>query len=379
MKTHAKIRAEMRISMNKKSASVLVLLFLTILLCFFYTQKQTDLSKDTLTLTDYKLNTYVSITIYDPDKEYVLKACMDLCDRYERIFSRTDPDSELYRLNQGLLPSSEDGYYTISEDLFAAIQTGRQYAHLSDNAFSVGMEPLTSLWNFTDKTGTIPSASDIDNALPLTDSHDILLKEPDQIAFRPSSGAISDDASVNYGMGIDLGGIAKGYIADKLKDYLLSEGIHDALISLGGNVLCLGNRQGSHEKNAYTIGIQKPFDPNGDAFALLTVQNTVDAPALSVVTSGTYQRYFEKDGQLYHHILDSTTGYPVSNNLASVTIITPSSTDADALSTTCFTLGLQKGLKLLKDLGYADGFFITNDGNYYYTDGFLEKYNVHFP
>lgn len=365
--------------MNKKNVSVLVLLFFAILLCFFYTQKQTDPSKDTLTITDYKLNTYVSITIYDPDKEYVLKACMDLCDRYERIFSRTDPDSELYRLNQGLLPRTEDGYYTISEDLFAAIQTGRQYALLSDNAFSVAMEPLTSLWNFTDQTGTIPSASDLEKALPLTDSQAILLKEPDQIAFLPPAGAISDVTSVHCGMGIDLGGIAKGYIADKLKDYLLSEGVHDALISLGGNVICLGNRQENHEKNAYTIGIQKPFDPNADALALLTIQNTEDTPAASVVTSGTYQRYFEKDGQLYHHILDSTTGYPVSNNLTSVTIITPSSTDADALSTTCFTLGLSKGLKLLKDLGYADGFFITSDGNYYYTDGFLEKYQVHFP
>lgn len=363
--------------MKSRIYAVVLLLILGALL--FFARRRPQDSKEALTITDYKLNTYVTVTIYDEEKEYVLEGCMELCDRYELIFSRTDPDSELYRLNHGLLPISEDGFYTVSDDLYQAVKLGKSYALLSDNAFSIGMEPLTSLWNFTDGSCKIPSDQQIRSALLLTDSRDILLKEPCFVSFLPDSAPYVNDTSVNYGMGIDLGGIAKGYIADRLKEYLLSEGVEDALLSLGGNVLCLGNRPGSHEKSAFTIGIEKPFDPDGSALALLTIDNTPQAPSCSVVTSGTYQRYFEKDGKLYHHILDSSTGYPVSNNLTSVTVITASSADADALSTTCFALGLTKGLELLNDLGYADGFFICEDGSYRCTDGFLEKYQVRFP
>lgn len=355
--------------MNKKIASVLILLLSAILLCFFYTDKQKDPQKDALTLTDYKLNTYVSITIYDTDKEYVLKECMDLCDHYEQIFSRTDPESELYQLNSGKLPRSKDGYYTVSKDLFTAIQTAKNYATLSENAFSVAMEPLTALWNFTDGKDNIPSFSEIKKVLPLTDSDDILLKEPDQVAFSQNDLPYTQGSPVNYGMGIDLGGIAKGYIADRLRDYLLSQDINSAIIYLGGNVLCLGQKNDS----PFIVGIEKPFDTNGGITALLEISDT------SVVTSGTYQRYFQKEDTIYHHLLDSTTGYPLSNGLTSVTVITDSSTNADALSTTCFSLGLEKGLQLLENLPDTDGFFITEDGTCYYTDGFLEKYHVAFP
>ena len=342
------------------------------LLFFFFTGRQNASYRDfSRTITDYKLNTYVSVTIYDKDKEHVLEECMKLCDKYEMIFSRTNTESELYKLNHGLLPLSADGYYTISPELFEVISIGKKYASLSDNAFSIAMEPLTHLWNFTDGTSMIPSDSAIKEALPLVNSEDILLKEPSQIAFCKDTVYTSGEP-VNHGMGLDLGAIAKGYIADKIKEYLLSENVDSALIYLGGNVLCIGDKPTKEEVLPFTVGIEKPFDVNSDAYALLKISNT------SVVTSGTYQRYFENDGHLYHHILDSTTGYPHTNGLTSVTIITSSSTDADALSTTCFSLGLKKGLALLESLENADGFFITETGEYYYTDGFLEKYGVVF-
>jgi thiamine biosynthesis lipoprotein len=167
-------------------------------------------------------------------------------------------------------------------------------------------------------------------------------------------------------MGIDLGAIAKGYIADKIKEYLISNDVNSALIYLGGNVLCIGEK----DTGAFKIGIEKPFDADGNPAAVVSVSDT------SIVTSGTYERYFEKDGNFYHHILDKNTGYPIENDLTAVTIITPVSADADALSTTCFSLGLEKGMELLESLDYADGFFITKDEECHYTKGFEEKYQL---
>ena len=351
--------------MKKRIYAVAAVLIFGLLLLFF-TGRQSNATDDVLTITDYKLNTYVSVTIYDKQKEYVLDECMKLCDKYELIFSRTNPASELYRLNNGLLPLSKDGYYTVSNELFDVVSIGKKYADLSDNAFSIAMEPLTSLWNFTDGTAHIPTGSEIADALPLVSSQDILLKEPCQIAFSKDGIIYTSGTPVNHGMGLDLGAIAKGYIADKLKEYLLSQNVNSALIYLGGNVLCVGSK----EAVPFSVGIEKPFDVNGNTATLLKITDT------SVVTSGTYQRYFEKDDMIYHHILDSTTGYPHQNGLTAVTIVTPSSTDADALSTTCFSLGLEKGLELLESIENTDGFFITENGEYHYTEGFIEKYSA---
>lgn len=336
-------------------AVVALLLFLTVVILFYNRYSFTgSQSSQPLTVTDYKLNTYVTVSIYDSNDTTLLNECMALCDKYELIFSRTNPESELYKLNHGVLPQSSDGYYTISDELFEVISVGKKYSEMSDDAFCIAMEPLTSIWNFTNGMDMVPDDAHINTVLPFLNSEDVLLRAPNEVAF------------VNKGIGIDLGAIAKGYIADKIKEYLISEGVNSALIYLGGNVLCIGEK----ETGAFKIGIEKPFDMDGDPVAVVSISDT------SVVTSGTYERYFEKDGEFYHHILDKNTGYPFNNELTAVTIISPSSTDADALSTTCFSLGLEKGLDLLETLDYADGFFITKGGEYYYTEGFEEKYKL---
>ncbi len=341
--------------MKQRIYSVIaLLLFVAAVIFFFNRYAFTASQNEPITVTDYKLNTYVTVTIYDSNDTALLDGCITLCDKYEMIFSRTNPESELYKLNHGILPLSADGYYTVSDDLFEVISVGKKYSKMSADAFCIAMEPLTSLWNFTDGKHNIPADASITTVLPLLNSDDILLRSPNQIAFAKD------------GMGIDLGAIAKGYIADKIKEYLLSQNVGSALIYLGGNVLCIGEK----ETGAFKIGIEKPFDVDGDPAAVVSISDT------SVITSGTYERYFEKHGKFYHHILDKTTGYPIENELTAVTIITPISTDADALSTTCFSLGLEKGMELLESLDDADGFFITSDGEYYYTEGFEEKYRL---
>ncbi len=340
--------------MKQRIHAVVALLLFWAVVIFFYNRHSFTGSQGNqpLTITDYKLNTYVTFTIYDSTDTALLDECMALCDKYELIFSRTNSESELYRLNHRMLPQSADGYYTVSEELYEVIEIGKKYSELSDDAFCIAMEPLTSIWNFTDGMDMVPDNAHIDTVLPFLNNEDVNLRAPNEIAF------------ANKGMGIDLGAIAKGYIADKIKEYLISEGVNSALIYLGGNVLCIGEK----ETGAFKIGIEKPFDVNGNPAAVVSVSDT------SIVTSGTYERYFEKDGEFYHHILDRNTGYPIENDLTAVTIISPSSTDADALSTTCFSLGLENGMELLESLDYADGFFITKDWEYYYTEGFKEKY-----
>ena len=162
---------------------------------------------------------------------------------------------------------------------------------------------------------------------------------------------LADDAAA-----IDLGGIAKGFIADKMKEYLVSQGVTSGLINLGGNVLVIGAKEsGQDAGGAYKIGIQRPFDETGQPIAAVQIKDQ------TVVTSGVYERYFEKNGRLYHHILDVESGYPYENELFSVSIICPSSADADALSTTCFALGLDQGMELVESLENTEAVFITSD------------------
>ena len=144
-------------------------------------------------------------------------------------------------------------------------------------------------------------------------------------------------------------------------DYLKGEGVHHALINLGGNVLAVGDKP---DDSPFHIGIQKPFDESGIPLTSVRIDDK------SIVTSGTYQRYFEKDGTLYHHILDPASGYPCNNGLASVSIITDSSLTADALSTTCFLLGPEKGLSLVNQLDNVEAVFVDIDNQITYSNNF---------
>ena len=166
---------------------------------------------------------------------------------------------------------------------------------------------------------------------------------------------------------IELGAIAKGYIADRLKDYLVSQNVKSAIINLGGNVLCIG---GKPDDSSFKIGIQKPFADRSETIAVMDIKDK------SVVSSGVYERCFEKNGTLYHHLLNPKTGYPYNNGLIAVTIISDQSVDGDALSTTCFALGLEDGLKLAESLDDVQAFFVTSDYEIHYTKDFQKEITV---
>ncbi len=295
-----------------------------------------------ISLTDIHLDTVITLSLYDSNDEELLQEAMDLCAFYEKIFSRTDPDSELYQLNHRELPVAEGTTHTyeISEELASLISIGLTYSKESGGVFHTALAPVTSLWDFTAENPEVPAQEAISAALRQCSYENVTL-DGCQITL-PSDGTR-----------FDLGAIAKGYIADQLKNFFLERNVRSAIINLGGNILCVGEKPSS---DPFIVGIQKPFSSQGEY--LLTVENR----DFSVVTSGIYQRYFEKDGVMYHHILDPSTGYPFENELASVTILSKSSVDGDALSTTCFGLGLTDGLTYLSSIPDTYGIFITKEG-----------------
>ena len=322
-----------------------------------------------ISISSIKLNTAVQITIYDSQDKALLDDCLALCDKYELIFSRTNEKSELYKLNHRKDTSDKDtntdrqttpypvsgtaDTWHISEDLAALLSEGLDITRESDGAFDIAIAPLTSLWDFTAEDPKVPDDAAIQKALPLCSSDGVTIDGQD--ITLPS-----DDIQ------FDVGAIAKGYIADRLKDFLVKKGVNSAIINLGGNVLCIGSKPNG---TPFKIGIQKPFADRNETEAVM------DITGKSVVSSGIYERCFKQGGKLYHHILNPQTGYPYENGLISVTIISDQSVDGDALSTTCFALGLEDGLKFAEKKG-VQAVFITEDYELHYTDGFQDEINV---
>jgi len=302
---------------------------------------------DPVTKTGFYFDTIISITIYDASKEDVLVHCFELAKEYEDLLSATKEGSDVWKINHA---GGEP--VTVSNDTVAVLQRALYYAELTDGRIDPSVAPLSSLWDFSSensKTHTVPSDEEIKERLSHVDYRKIAIEGTSVTLLDPEAS-------------IDLGFIAKGYIADRIKEYLVEEQVESGIINLGGNVLTIGNKP---DHSPYVVGIQRPFAETGESL------NSVSVSDLSVVSSGIYERYFEADGVLYHHILDTNTGYPVENELVAVTILSPSSLEGDALSTTCFLLGEEEGMQLISSLPDTEALFITKDGNLVFTDGFL--------
>ncbi len=340
---------------EKKRNLWIGILFVVVLSVFIVRYGKMQKPEEPITATAFKLNTVVKVTIYDSQDEKILQDALALCDKYEKIFSRTRTDSEIYLLNEGKLPQ-EDGYYILSEECAELIGKGLYYSELSGGAFDITIEPLSSLWDFTSGEKQIPDSQTLVEAQKHVGYEKVELKG-NKIRFQED------------GMRLELGAIAKGYIADKIKEFLISEGVESAVIDLGGNVLCIGARP---DGEAFRVGIQKPFADRNETVATAGIRDR------SVVSSGIYERYFEKDGKLYHHILNPKSGYPYENGLTAVTILSDESVDGDGLSTVCFALGLEKGLELINSLPDTQAVFITEDGELHYSEHFEEEVPLNY-
>jgi len=270
--------------------------------------------------TEFALNTVIKISAYGKDASTAVDKALKEVHRIDDLMSAHKASSEVYALN-----NSKGG--VVSKEVFDIIKTAKDIWQKTDGAFDITLKPLSDLWNIKAENPKIPDNAEIENALLRTGFEDVELNEESfSVSFKKD------------GMQIDLGGIAKGYAADRAATILKENGIENALIDLGGNVYAIGkNRNGKKWK----IGLQTPWKTRGEYFEVVEAKNK------AVVTSGAYERYFEKGGKIYHHILNPETGYPAESDFQSVTVIHKNSALADALSTAIFVSG-ERGLKKAK-------------------------------
>mgnify|MGYP002759889941 CR=1 FL=1 len=228
----------------------------------------------------------------------------------------------------------------VSPPVYQLIRRASEVSRLPDSSFNFAIGPLVKRWKIGFQGHTVPPESELQSLLALTDPHQVVLDDAAHSVFLQQAG-----------MEIDLGAIAKGYIADVVRDYLHQQHVDCALINLGGNVQTLGHPG----EQGWGIGLKKPF---AQPDALIGV---IDVTHQSVVTSGIYERYFEHDGRCYHHILDPRTGIPLDNELLSVTIISADSIDGDIWTTLLYGMGVEKSLSVLRDTPDIEAIFVTRD------------------
>lgn len=351
MKSQKKSMAKLHRIHRISQLCLCLILFGTACLCFTGCKRNAE----PISRTGFYFDTVIQITLYDTEDTAVLDGCFELAETYEQLFSATVEGSDVWNINHG---GGED--VIVSAETVSILETAIEYAVMTDGALDPTIRPVSELWPFgSEDDPEVPSEADIKEALSHVSYQKIRLGRADT-----KETTQSGQSTVSLGdtdAAIDLGAVAKGYIADQMKEYLLSQNVHSACISLGGNVLVIGEKP---DHSPFRIGIQKPFAPEGTSLGTVEIRDT------SMVTSGIYERCFYEGDVFYHHILDTATGYPVDNELAAVTILCPSSTRADILSTACMCLGLEKGRLFLEDFPDVEYMLITRDGAQYFSDGF---------
>ncbi len=298
-----------------------------------------------ITRTSFMLDTVINITLYNWKDEETLTRAMAEIARLENLLSLQKEGSDLDRLAK----AAGQDWVEISPECEEVLRLAKEYQGLSQGYFDVTAGPLIALWNIKgDRTGHYPTPQELAAAMTKTNG--------DKLLIEPGRAILQDP-----GMEANLGAIAKGYIADQVKALLIAEGVEYAILDLGRNLLLIG---GNPQGGDFLIGVQSPFQEAGEVVAV------IKATGKSIVTSGINERYFEYEGVRYHHILDPFTGYPAQNGLASVTILSDSSAAGDALSTTCFLLGPEKGRNLIESLPDIEALFILEDGTQVESSGF---------
>ena len=318
-------------------------LFLLLLLLTACGSGQSQAEPPSVQKTNFQMDTVVTITLFDWTDETAIDKAFREISRLEDLLSVEKEGSDLDRLAK----AAGQDWVAIAPETQEVLELAKEYYAVSGGLLDVTAGPLIDLWDINNG-GHYPTGEELDAVLPLISGDDLLVEEGRAYLARPEMKA-------------NLGAIAKGYIADRVKDLLVELGVEHAGLDLGRNILLIG---GKTDDTPFRIGVQ---DPNGDQGAILAVLELTDQ---SLVTSGVYERYFEYEGVRYHHILDPTTGFPADNGLAAVSILSDDSANGDALSTTCLLLGREKGLALIESLPGVEALFIDNDGTMTPSSGF---------
>ncbi|MCL2045630.1 MAG: FAD:protein FMN transferase [Oscillospiraceae bacterium] len=311
-----------------------------VFIAFFLYGCSTKKESEYISETRLLLGTVSTISIYDSSDRSLLIDAFLLCEEYEKMLSMNVEGSDVWRINHGKGEAVD-----VSSETVEVISAGLYYSAISEGLFDITIGRLTSLWDFNGNP-VVPKPEDIEEALSTIDYKMVHV----------SGNTVQLD---NPDTWLDLGAIAKGYIADKVAKYLIDHGVRSAVIELGGDVVTIGT---NNDGEAWRIGIAKPFASISEIVGAVEIVN------LSIVSSGVYSRYFEMDGVSYHHILDPRTGMPVDTKIVSATIIASSVMDGDALATIALLMGIDNvatnkvaSLSVLDTSSYYKGAVIITD------------------
>lgn len=333
----------------KKKFLTLAAVLLSISLCTGCGQKEevTEQTEEAVEQDLFAMDTFMHVTAYGEHAEEAVEAASDEIVRLDQLLSTGEEESEVALLNQ-------NGESVLSEDTAYLLERSMELYESTDGVFDIAVYPLMEAWGFTSGNYSVPEDAVLAEALSLIDVNDISYnKETQEVSF------------AKEGMQIDFGGIAKGYTSSRIMDIYEELGVTSGMVNLGGNVQVLGTKpDGSYWK----VGIESP-----DKEDYLGILSAMDC---AVITSGGYERYFEKDGVTYHHIIDPATGYPANQGLISVTIISEDGTLADALSTSLFIMGKDKAIEYWR--AHSEEFnviLLTDTEELYITEGIAENFS----
>ncbi|PZL89923.1 thiamine biosynthesis protein ApbE [Pantoea sp. ARC270] len=295
-------------------------------------------------LTEARVYAYSAVLMGSPillklfeDNQTLAAQVFRLIRQQENLFTVNRAASEVMAINH----AAGQHPVVVSQPVFDLIACAHAVSLLPDSLFNLAIGPLVKCWKIGFQGHSVPSPAELQARRALIDPHEVILD--------------ADARSVMLarpGMEIDLGAIAKGYIADLVQAFLRQQQVSHALINLGGNVQTVG---APPDEQAWAIGLKKPFGAADELIGVIGVNNR------SVVTSGIYERYFELNGICYHHILDPRTGYPLDNELLSVTVISDRSLDGDIYTTLLYGLGVEQGIACLADKPGIEALFVTRD------------------
>ncbi|WP_071393184.1 FAD:protein FMN transferase [Bacillus tuaregi] len=304
--------------------------------------------------TEFMMGTVVTIKIYDEGKEAVLESVFDRIKYLAAhiTVNENEEKSEIDEINRqaGVEPVK------VSKDIYELIEAGEAYSIDTKGSFDITIGPLTNLWRIGFPDARKPEQAEIDAILPLIDYGQVELNKKEQTVFLKKQG-----------MQLDLGSIAKGFIADEVVEVLKENDVTTAIIDLGGNIYVLGNNPSGRE---WTVGIQDPLSTRGATIGKISEANK------SIVTSGIYERYLEVGGKTYHHLLNPDDGYPYMNDIAGVSIVSEKSIDGDGLSTSLFSKGIQGGLEFIEQYEDTEAIFISTDNKVYVTSGLKDNFEL---
>lgn len=297
---------------------------------------------------------------YDDEefKNMIISKCFERCVDYENMLSKTKENSDVIKINNG-----GKSWTIVNEHTANLIEKALKYSELSNGIFDISIGKASKLWDFhgEESEGKLPDKEELEEAVSHIDYTKIVCDAPNH-----------EVKLLDPEIEIDLGGIAKGYIADQISSLLRDLGVTSAIINFGGNIVAIGGKASSFtaDESSYDdfkIGVRNPLSESGELLGYMPGKN------ITMVTSGTYERYVEVDGVKYHHILDPKTGFPYETDLIQVSIIMDEgmSLDADAISTTCLALGKDEGMKYIEKLSKdmsIEAIFLDKDGNIFYTN-----------